>query len=612
MEITRTPIHPRTVLIRHASIFVALAVGLISLQTASAQTQRNWTSTTSGTYDWSDGANWQGGQIPDTNGESAAFNTTGFGFTAGNVTVNQDISGLTIASITNGTVVSSGTLILSGLGITLNNNNSTQTQIVAGGNAAIPTYNTDFNITDPQGVVFVAQNHMYINGNVTTVASSTVSLSGGGAAYLGGSNSFNGIITSLSQQFIATSTAAYGGSGTAAFNTINGSASTGFSTRATGTTNFNYAIDTGTFAGAGRMILASGGTNTTLNITTSTFLNQSVGNTAFYITAAPAATLGAVTGYGTVRFSGTNFTISRDVYFQASTNTGVPETQLELAPATGTQTWSGNIRADAANLSWYNLNSAGPALVKSGNGVAILSGSNSYNLQTGVNAGTLLVNGLHNSVSNGPALVAGRNGFGDLTTGNYVVNSGGTLGGSGRILITGTAANSNMVRVQSGGVIAPGGNVGAIGTFTLDGGNYSGPTSRVLSMATGAKFVFELDGSGGTPDQLAFWNYVTTDLLLSNNAIDLSLVGTEANGTYTVALFNFFSDGGTTATASGISSGLTVGALSGNIGSASIIYNANNISLQYTVVPEPSTTALLVGVAGLVVVRALRRRVRPA
>jgi hypothetical protein len=140
----------------------------------------------------------------------------------------------------------------------------------------------------------------------------------------------------------------------------------------------------------------------------------------------------------------------------------------------------------------------------------------------------------------------------------------------------------------------------------LDGENVSGAGSRVLNMAAGAKFVFELDGSGGASDQLAFWNYVNGDLLVNNNEINLSLTGLDTAGTYTVELFKFFSDSGSTTAASGITSGLVLGTLSGNISSANIIYGTNSVSLQYEVVPEPSTVALLAMVVGGVLIVRLR------
>jgi len=597
---------------------VARILGVVlagfSLQAASAQTARVWTSTTTGTYDWSDGVNWVG-SIPDSTGESANFGASGATL-QGNVTVNQDIVGLTIAGLATASVVQSGTLTVTGNGITLDTGNASKAFVTAGGSAPIPTYAINLNVTDAQGLDIVAQNHMIISGNITTVTTGTTLLTGGGNVFLGGTNSFNNaMVTNATPSYFATNTSAFGGSGTMMFNnTIN--QTSGVATRATGTTNFTLAVNSGTFTGVttGRNVFSSGGTGTILNVTTSTFLNDTVGNAPFEITMLRSPNLPfspTPTGIGTVMFSGSNFTITRNVQVEGDQFiTGKADSRLEFAPATGTQTWSGNInRGAAVNDSWFALNSEGPVVVKSGNGKVILSGSNNYVFQTGVTVGTLLVNGVHTATATGGALNSGRNGFGDATTGNYLISSGGTLGGTGRIAITATAANTNMLLVQSGGFLAPG---ASIGQLTLDGVNISGAGSKVLNMATGARFVFELDGSGGTPDQLSFWNYVPNDVLLSNNAINLSLLGTETGGTYTVDLFTFFGNNGITAAASGIGSGLIVGTTSPNISSASIIYNTNAISLQYTVIPEPGSVMLLCLSAAGALVFFGRRRAVPA
>jgi len=259
---------------------------------------------------------------------------------------------------------------------------------------------------------------------------------------------------------------------------------------------------------------------------------------------------------------------------------------IDGGTSTGTTTFSGNIITGSGTAS--------VSVTKQGNTTQIFSGSNGYYGQTLVNAGTLLVNGSHvDSVATAPGSLTG---FSGSTAGHFQVASGATLGGSG--LIAGNnaaAANTNMVLVQSGGVLAPGSGT-TIGTLKLDGGNIGGVGSRVLSMASGAKFAFDLSGSGGTADQVAFWNYTSGDFLLSSNQIDLSLSGAKVAGTYTVTLFSFYSNSGTTLTSSGITSGLTIGSLGAGIsGTPTLSYNAggNTIDLTYTVVPEPRDLALI-------------------
>jgi len=243
---------------------------------------------------------------------------------------------------------------------------------------------------------------------------------------------------------------------------------------------------------------------------------------------------------------------------------------------------------------------AGIGFTKNGNNTLTLGGADTYTGKTTINAGTVLVNRtrIETSISN--------NGYGSITDGHYLVATGGTLGGTGRISGFNSQAGSNMILVQSGGSLAPG---ASIGTLTLDGANISSVSARVLNMASGSDFDFELAGNGGTPDQIDFWNYTTTDLLLNSNILNLSLSGSITPNTYTVDLFRFFSDAGSTATASAIASGLTLtgATIDPNITGATIIYNTNTISLQYTVIPEPGTFTLLVGGLGLL---ALLRRSR--
>lgn len=234
--------------------------------------------------------------------------------------------------------------------------------------------------------------------------------------------------------------------------------------------------------------------------------------------------------------------------------------------------------------------------------MAILSGSNTYVGPTKVNGGILLVNGVHSTGTTG-----GVNSY-------YTVNASGTLGGTGRIAQSMTAVVApRMIDVLAGGVIAPG---ASIGTLTLDG-TFS--AARSLNMQVGAEFKFDLDASGGTPDQLDFWNFVSGDLALdtvNGNKLNLSLAGTLTPGTYTVSLFRFYSDNGTTAAAHGLAGGLTLtgAAIDPNIDTnplnTFITYSTNTIDLQYKVIPEPGSWAMLVGGLGLLAVCRRRRPIR--
>jgi autotransporter-associated beta strand protein len=252
-------------------------------------------------------------------------------------------------------------------------------------------------------------------------------------------------------------------------------------------------------------------------------------------------------------------------------------------------TIDGGVDTSTTTFSGVIENGAGGrvSITKSGNTTQIFAGSNSYTGQTQIIAGTLLITGTHTETS----AVTG-NGYNSAATGHFQVGSGATFGGSGRIAGNNAQNNSNMILVGSGGVLAPG---NGIGRLTLDGANIGGTGSRVLNMATGADFNLELAGNGGSADQVAFWNYAGGDLLLNSNEINLTLNGALVAGTYTVSIFAFYSDSGTTLMSSGITSGLTLGVVGAGITGASINYNAggNTIDLTYTVIPEPSTIALM-------------------
>ncbi|WPJ95623.1 PEP-CTERM sorting domain-containing protein [Coraliomargarita algicola] len=166
----------------------------------------------------------------------------------------------------------------------------------------------------------------------------------------------------------------------------------------------------------------------------------------------------------------------------------------------------------------------------------------------------------------------------------------GILGGTGRI----RPGDANSIIVASGSSIAAGD--GGIGTLTFDGGD---TTANLLTMESGSIFSFDL-GAGNASDEIALWNYVVGDLGLNNNIVNFE--GAQ-EGSYT--LFSFYSDSGSTMTASGIADGLVIG--TGLDGFAyTLNYNTNSITLD--VVPEPSVAGLLMGTCvGLLCLRRKKR-----
>ncbi len=200
------------------------------------------------------------------------------------------------------------------------------------------------------------------------------------------------------------------------------------------------------------------------------------------------------------------------------------------------------------------------------------STGNTYDGGTVVSAGTLLVANTSGSATG---------------TGSVSVESGATLGGTG-IIAPGTGG---AVSMKSGATLAPGEGIGQI-RF-----NGAGTAAAVLSLEAGAAFSFDL-GAPGTSDSVAMWNYSLGDLVLNGNVVNFTNLGGLAEGTYT--LFSFFSDSGTTLTASGLSSGLTIGTGLESYSGSHFVYGPDSVSLVVAV-PEPSTIWLLVavGVLGL-------------
>ncbi|VTS07656.1 autotransporter-associated beta strand repeat-containing protein [Tuwongella immobilis] len=108
-----------------------------------------------------------------------------------------------------------------------------------------------------------------------------------------------------------------------------------------------------------------------------------------------------------------------------------------------------SINGDNSSTQIAGVISGSGSLVKQGTGTLTLTGTNTFTGTTTINAGTLLVNGVHSG------------------TGAVTVNATGTLGGTGSI--------AGEVTVNSGGQIT-GGMLGEVGTLTVGGLLFNGGT----------------------------------------------------------------------------------------------------------------------------------------
>jgi autotransporter-associated beta strand protein len=326
--------------------------------------------------------------------------------------------------------------------------------------------------------------------------------------------------------------------------------------------------------------------NTGLTLGDGVALKSRTGNFFGTGTNAPALTLNADAGKGggvLQMGDGTSVMRSAEVYSLSGGGT-VSASNTSTAGNTGTLLINNGNGADFSG-SITETGFGKIAVTKTGNGAQTFSGTNTYTGATTISGGTLIMGD------------AAADTFG---TSSVTVAATATLGGSGTINPTGVSG----ISIASTGKLAPGVS-DSIGALTID----LGSTTGGLAMASGSIFDWQLDGSGGTPDQVNFWNYNSGDLALNSNAINLKLTGTEAAGTYTATLFKFYSDGGTNLVASGLTSGLSIGTLVGSFsGTPTFDYGTTGeIRLSYSVVPEP-TSAL----AGLLIAAGLLRRRRSA
>jgi len=228
-------------------------------------------------------------------------------------------------------------------------------------------------------------------------------------------------------------------------------------------------------------------------------------------------------------FNGLNGASTGSITVDAASSAGV--TQLNLTPASGTHTFSGDINDDPDR----NFK-----VRKTGAGTQVFAGNNTYTGTTTINAGTLVVNGTHT--------------WGGLVT----VGSSGTLGGVGAIDGT-TDVN---------GILSPGNSPGTL-TFTGD-----------LNLNTGSTYLLE----GG--------DLVAVDGTMSlNDDWTLSLSGLDFIDGGSTTIFTF----GTLSGSPDLSPTFDTTGLSFTPTSLNLSQSGNSIVLNgVSVIPEPSTLILVI------------------
>jgi autotransporter-associated beta strand protein len=318
---------------------------------------------------------------------------------------------------------------------------------------------------------------------------------------------------------------------------------------------------------------------------------------------------------GTLRYTGAAastdrlFTLNADSGLDASgsgalnwTNTGTYTVSSSTGPKTltlkGTNTDANTL---SGLLSDQDASTGLVSLVKAGAGTWVLNHANTYSGGTTVSGGTLKLN-YATALGTGAVTVTGSDSILRLdgaTLANAVsLDSGGTLFGSGGV---------GSLSVLSGGRVSLGDTPGTLtaGNTTLaGGGSYIWKTNDATGASGTATDLLSVSGTLTISATNANRFTLTLRSLLANNtAGDVINFNSAASSSYTIAsassgIIGFAADS-FTVDSSGFSNA--------NSSLWAVAQSGNNLTLNYTAIPEPATYAALVG-AGALGLAVIRRR----
>lgn len=521
------------------------ALGLI-LATAAHGANATWNGL-GGSTNLGNGANWSSGSATFADGETATWD----GIQTGNLALTWT-GGLGPGSGNNGGL---------NLSLTANQTGNLQLDAVSGnlgvGNITIASGAGAFTLGDGAGTSNVVYRTATVftnnSANTATVKSDVVFLNGGGignrAVTLGGTGNW------LVEGSLVTS--AFGGSETTASLVKNGGGTltlSGANAHGGGTTlNAGIlAVTHGSALGASGTVTIGGTFDTRLEL----FNNIALAGPANINLSGRNNTADNTSSGAAIRNSSGNNSIASNIVFN---NFG--GTYVNILSAAGTLTVGGNLTAATVTGSrTFNLNGPGNitlngnvtngsavvGIEKNGAGTLTIAGaSNSYTGSTTVNGGTLVVNSTITSAA--------------------IVNSGGTIAGTGSAL---------SIDVASGGFLAPGNGIGTLTT-----------TSATLL----GLFQAEVSGAGaGSSDRLA----VGGAFNIGSGSINFAVLSPLDDAAYVLASYGSLT-GSQFASVSNLPTGYKID------------YGYNG-GTQIALVPVPEPSAVLLGSLGALGL--LRRR----
>ena len=430
------------------------------------------------------------------------------------------------------------------------------------------------------------------NGTPVTLASPLVSAggtltkSGASTLTLSGANTFNGGVTlttgtlqlrsaenpGVSGPLGASGAILFNG-GTLQFTTTNMfDYSPRFSTAANQNFNFNTGSQTvtlasplvstgGTLSKTGSGILILGGASTFSGNATLTTGTVSVTGTETPGVSGPLGT------GNTILFKGGTLQFSVSNTYDYSSRFATVDSQLYSIDTAG------------QNVAFATpLTSNNGSLTKSGAGVLNLTAGNTYNGGTTVTAGTLQVSNPVGTSATGSGALA--------------INAGTTLRGAGYI-----DAGTNLITIR--GTLSP----GATGTGSFGTLNFIPSTGvGAMTLTTTATLAFDLT-SAASKDLIALNG---STLAISGSTLALTLPNLSSSGINYSATYALFT-GVTSMTGTGFG---TVTGYDATDYQAVFALNGSEYDLSFTPIPEPSTTAVTLLIAGAAAWR--KRRWLPA